>query len=642
MSSQADQLVHDLKEIQNGKQKDPSHVYDDLFKLQQQKDPQQVKSELTAATHTLQAAGLLPGVIVSLGSSLGKAAVDALATRESTHIRQGHLFSAVGEMLNALKVGSDASVVGGDLGSGRKQKNESDITYGNSTKLHLIRDGSGNASKLTWQDGSSWEKQSDGKWNIKDAHGQVTSTHEGTINVDVNTHNLSVKAKSGDGYLLKPDGTKVVNDTKGRVTELDYKDGQSRKFEYNDKNEITKVTETNGNTWVRDDKGVFNEYDKQGHKTLRSRDVTPTVDGDGTYRVTNNKDQSKEIDYTDGSKLNYDNNGNVTSYKYPDGSTVDYHYTKGLIDSVKDRDNTTWRRDDKGLFHQYDQKGDSTGATATGSKFIPPTTRTNLYENAHTGVFDKLVGALGGQTERGGLNSPITPDAVHQGGLGDCYFLQAVSSVAAQDPEAIKKMIQDNHDGTYTVTFPGQPDKPITVNAPTQEELDRFAHYQDGTYVSVLEKAHRYLTGKTDKDDGGDPAAGLELMTGKKYHDEDIHKTNPGFWDFAVPIYGIYDTLTGGNQTSDDEVAKMLTKAFNNHEEVGCGTGKNQGPIGDHAWSVLGYDPATQTVTLRNPWGYLGFDPKKFPSVKDLGDGKFTMSLAEFHKNYEYITIQNH
>ncbi|MBX9724627.1 MAG: hypothetical protein K2X81_24695, partial [Candidatus Obscuribacterales bacterium] len=64
----------------------------------------------------------------------------------------------------------------------------------------------------------------------------------------------------------------------------------------------------------------------------------------------------------------------------------------------------------------------------------------------------------------------ITPEAIHQGYIGDCVFEAVLSSMAQSRPALIKEMIKDNDDGTYTVTFPGASDKPVTVSAPTVAE----------------------------------------------------------------------------------------------------------------------------------------------------------------------------
>ncbi|HEY9868005.1 MAG TPA: hypothetical protein V6D08_02255, partial [Candidatus Obscuribacterales bacterium] len=57
----------------------------------------------------------------------------------------------------------------------------------------------------------------------------------------------------------------------------------------------------------------------------------------------------------------------------------------------------------------------------------------------------------------------IKPEAVAQGQIGDCWLMGSIAAVADTMPHLIEKMIKENPDGTFTVTFPGRPDKPQTV-----------------------------------------------------------------------------------------------------------------------------------------------------------------------------------
>jgi len=47
----------------------------------------------------------------------------------------------------------------------------------------------------------------------------------------------------------------------------------------------------------------------------------------------------------------------------------------------------------------------------------------------------------------------VDPNDIRQGGYGSCGLLATLHSIAQQDPSVIQDMIQDNGDGTYTVTF---------------------------------------------------------------------------------------------------------------------------------------------------------------------------------------------
>src|SRR5262249_28812147 len=87
----------------------------------------------------------------------------------------------------------------------------------------------------------------------------------------------------------------------------------------------------------------------------------------------------------------------------------------------------------------------------------------------------------------------IRPEAIHQGSIGDCYFLSAMASMA-NDPvgrQQLHDMIHDNGNGTYTVTFPGAPDEPVTVSAPADAETALFAQGNKlGTWPAILERAY--------------------------------------------------------------------------------------------------------------------------------------------------------
>src|SRR5262249_2412454 len=128
----------------------------------------------------------------------------------------------------------------------------------------------------------------------------------------------------------------------------------------------------------------------------------------------------------------------------------------------------------------------------------------------------------------------IKPEAVLQGRINDCPFLADLAALAGtpDGKQAIKDMIHANADGTYTVTFPGAPDQPITVAAPTDSELAYYAGGSDcGTWASVLEKAYgKYLDANNivpqDGVPSGSPMPGFELLTGKTA-DRDIIEETP-------------------------------------------------------------------------------------------------------------------
>ena len=223
----------------------------------------------------------------------------------------------------------------------------------------------------------------------------------------------------------------------------------------------------------------------------------------------------------------------------------------------------------------------------------------------------------------------ILPEAIKQQHIGDCYFLAPLASLAAADPQLIKDMIEDNGDGTYTVIFPAEPDKPITVSAPTDAELLRFnAGGEHGVWASVLEKAYGKAIGGDNAqklDGGGYPDDVLRLFTDRK---------------------GDCDWLA---RTSEDDLHRDLKKAFKEKRAVACGTREDyrEGKLlkGDrivqqHAYSILAYDANTYTVTIRNPWAEREPQNEDGKTRDGKDDGIFKMSLREFKHTFEEVYYQ--
>lgn len=235
------------------------------------------------------------------------------------------------------------------------------------------------------------------------------------------------------------------------------------------------------------------------------------------------------------------------------------------------------------------------------------------------------------------LNS-IKPDAIKQGSIGDCYFESSLAAVAKSNPEAIKNMIKDNGNGTYTVTFPGAKDEPITIKAPTEAEQGLYNHGSpNGLWASVVEKAYGEYCQKhfyrrnlitnpfggstpTEGSDGGGRTSGvMQLLTG--------HDTSTNF--LLV--------------TSQSTVASNLEKAFSSHPPKAVTAGINGSLIGadqtadkfytGHAYTITGFVPDGKgggMVTIRNPWG----------GADGTTNGTITVPLDKFISNFSDITYE--
>lgn len=219
-------------------------------------------------------------------------------------------------------------------------------------------------------------------------------------------------------------------------------------------------------------------------------------------------------------------------------------------------------------------------------------------------------------------DASIRGTAIEQGSLGDCYFLAGVSSLAATDPAAIKRMITPNRDGTYTVTFPGR--QPVTVTAPTDAEIARYASTgREGMWLNVLEKAyaksrndHRlFAKGDMYKGiEGGFGRQAIKTLTGQGSETRQIALLSPSQLLAKVSqaqAEGRLMTISTGHP-----VGRETTKA-------------NNLPTG-HEYTVLGYDADSRKYRIRNPWGSGGAK----------NDGLLELTADEVKKNFTRLTVQ--
>lgn len=200
---------------------------------------------------------------------------------------------------------------------------------------------------------------------------------------------------------------------------------------------------------------------------------------------------------------------------------------------------------------------------------------------------------------------------VQQGGLGDCYFLAVLASIARVRPQFIKDMIKDNGDGTYTVTFHtkqgfsglfgSRSNEAVTVdskfwtdgsgNPVYAKKGDSTAEGKPELWVMIVEKAWAKLHG------------GYGEITGGKVSD-----------DARTAVTGKDPTYISPGDYSDAELATKLEEHFKKNLPVifwslkgEDGTKENaklarNGVIGNHEYALNAAGGGK--FTLYNPWGY--------------------------------------
>jgi hypothetical protein len=227
----------------------------------------------------------------------------------------------------------------------------------------------------------------------------------------------------------------------------------------------------------------------------------------------------------------------------------------------------------------------------------------------------------------------IRAEAVTQGVIGNCYFLSSLSSVAESNPKIVHDMIQNNGDGTFNVTFPGDPQCSIYVKAPSETEMKLFngggAH---GIWASVIEKAHgdyrRLKDPSIDNglaaegaDGGGHPHESLQLLTGRPGH---RHRLSD------LGMEGVRELLTESFKIGKTPLVGSTLPEKDNSKTTPAGLPRQ------HAISILGFEPSATdpqdgTVIIRDPTtvdrGFYEFLPSRQ-----------SISLKDFMKNFVAIS----
>mgnify|MGYP006289000415 CR=1 FL=1 len=214
----------------------------------------------------------------------------------------------------------------------------------------------------------------------------------------------------------------------------------------------------------------------------------------------------------------------------------------------------------------------------------------------------------------------VEPNDVHQGNLGDCFLLASMAAIARQNPEAIRRMIRDNGDGTYTVTLYRnsrplrfwQPEyTPVEVEVtqefPAVDGEPVFAQPGDGggaqqeLWTLLVEKAYAQQQGGYGDLEGGWGHTAMSAMTGveSEWHAPSSISLGDlaGHFDqgHAITVSSLADLRVevGGEAVWDIPDASDVHPLF-----------QSDVLFEHHEYYVTGVSPETGTVSIRNPWGW--------------------------------------
>jgi hypothetical protein len=190
---------------------------------------------------------------------------------------------------------------------------------------------------------------------------------------------------------------------------------------------------------------------------------------------------------------------------------------------------------------------------------------------------------------------------INQGGVGDCWVLAAIGSVA-QSGVNLSQRITYRGNYTYRVDMFTGPGGQLTHEDVyfdgTVTAVDPFPDAVGESWVIITQRALLQHLGidysDPDAISGGDPGSVMALLTGRTV-------------DTHIPLLGSF--------TADDR--QLMADALANHKAIAVGT--RPGAFGtwdffgsvtthrlveNHAYVVLAVDDAF--ITLYNPWGYDG------------------------------------
>ncbi len=219
---------------------------------------------------------------------------------------------------------------------------------------------------------------------------------------------------------------------------------------------------------------------------------------------------------------------------------------------------------------------------------------------------------------------------VDQGGRSDCVFEASAAAVAstAAGQAAISQMIVQSSPGSsnpYTVTFPGNPQNPVTV---TQAILTSANVSDSATWADVLEAA-------------------LIISDPNFANGAQLPPNATGAADGSPPtpaqyaLYLLTGSLASKGVASASNIGTEISQALANGQPVVayCANNDAGALVSGHEWTVVACNPQTKQITLRNPWGSFGTAGTTQNGVAYDGNAEVTMTLQLFGQYYEEVTF---
>ena len=286
---------------------------------------------------------------------------------------------------------------------------------------------------------------------------------------------------------------------------------------------------------------------------------------------------------------------------------VTIHGGSGLDSFWADADdtilNTTQAETDATSIHRIAQFYQPFTSDSSSPSYIPKSVRGQNFTDPNMGNAASRYANFAGKALF--LNNGPSFRDIHQGGVGDCYFLASLASLAQNETASTRQMVVPLGDGTYIVRLYTTDSRGVAT--PTYLRMDAdlpvtsygslayadFAAGNDGIWVALVEKAYayyRYGSNSYATINSGWMAAAYRDLTGFR----DTHGQNS--LDVATAAKG---------SALGDWIAGQLSAGH----AVTLGSDSGGGPIvAGHAYmaQAVTTENGVQYVTVYNPWGVDG------------------------------------